>query len=65
MSAIVIVNIVFAGLVVAGILSLLGWAIVADRGIAFGRVRHIRSAAHGQAARPMRRRGESALDLNA
>lgn len=56
MTATVILNAVFAVFVVVGIVSLLTWAILTDRGSKPSLPRRSRQSAHGTASSPAQRR---------
>jgi hypothetical protein len=64
MTAAVILNIVFATLVVGGIVALLSWGIVTDRTVAARRTRPARRPARRVTTQPARAHHGRALDLN-
>ena len=64
MTAVMILNIVFATLVVAGMLALLGWGIVTDRTVASRRGRLARRPAHRVTAQAGHAHRGRALDFN-
>ncbi len=65
MTAIVILNVMFAVLVVAGIVSLLSWAIVSDRGANVSLHRGARRRARSSVAAPVRTGRRSAANVGA